>query len=220
MGTTRHVASRFVMAGCVVVATCIVSARASAQEGPTSDEREARGLFDLGSEAYAQARYDRALKYFQEAYALSKRPGLLYNLGLTYSNLRRDREAIDAFERYLAEVPDAENREAVQNRLAILKKNVEPSTSTSGAPAAHAVPAVVPTPEQTARAQVASAPPSPAEEPHADESSGGIHQQWWFWAGIGGAVVAGVLIGVAASGSDRTVEGPALLDDMTRVREL
>lgn len=217
MGTTRDIASRLLMASCVVLATGIVSARANAQEGPTSDEREARGLFDLGSEAYAQARYDRALKYFQEAYALSKRPGLLYNLGLTYSNLRRDREAIDAFERYLAEVPDADNREAVQNRLAILKKNVEPSPPSG--PVVQAVPAV-PTPEQTARAQVASAPPSPAEEPRTDGSSGGIHQQWWFWAGIGGAVVAGVLIGVAASGSDRTVEGPALLDDMTRVREL
>lgn len=215
---------RIASAVCVILAASIVCGRATAQAERASDEREARGLFDLGSEAYAQARYDRALKYFEEAYALSKRPGLLYNLGLTYSNLRRDREAIDAFERYLAEVPDADNREAVQNRLTILKRNVEPSTPAPGAAAAQPAPAVVPTPEQTARAQVATnaagAPPPPAEEPRSDESSGGVHQKWWFWAGIGGAVVAGVLIGVAASGGGRTVEDPALLDDMTRVREL
>ena len=223
MTPRNHVASWLAMAAAAALATCLAPAVARAQEEPPSNEskeREARGLFDLGSEAYADARYEGALKYFQEAYALSQKPGLLYNLGLTYSNLRRDREAIDAFERYLADVPSAQNREAVENRIALLKKNLQPAPPPPSATAAKPGTVVAPTPTETARAQMASTPPAPPEEPRSDASSGAVHTKWWFWAGIGGAVVAGVLIGVAASGTDRTVEGPALLDDMTRVREL
>jgi len=179
---------------------------AKSVEMTEADEREARGLFQLGSQAYAEARYERALEHFREAYRLSGRHALLYNIGLALANLRRDQEALDAFERYLAAVPNAENEEVVQVRIAMLRKSLEKKEET-----------VAPTPEETARA--GSAPPSDYSEGPTDD--GAITGKWWFWAGIGGAVVAGVVVGVlVASGGGQTVEGPVLLNDMTRVREL
>lgn len=184
-----------------------------------ADEQEAKGLFELGSEAYAQARYERALVHFQEAYRLSQRPALLYNIGLTLANLRRDREALQAFEEYLQKVPEAPNRDVVENRIAILRRDIKAKEK-------EPAPVVAPTPAETARAQPVA--PEPAIEPTMygaegpeDRESGGIASKWWFWAGIGGAVAAGVVVGIlVASGGGQTVEGPVLLDDMTRVREL
>lgn len=203
-----------------VVVAVGFAASAQAQQELGADEQEAKGLFELGSEAYGQARYDRALVHFQEAYRLSQRPALLYNIGLTLANLRRDREALEAFEKYLTEVPNAPNRDVVENRVAILRKNIEAEEQKAAAAP------VAPTPAETARAQsTETTPPSEAitygADGPEDRDGAGLTSQWWFWAGIGGAVAAGVVVGVlVASGGGQTLEGPVLLNDMTRVREL
>jgi tetratricopeptide (TPR) repeat protein len=87
-------------------------------------EVEARALFAAGEAAYSAGRFEDSLTHFQRAYELSSRHQLLYNIGLAYSNLGRQREALQAFERYLAEVPDAQNRELVEGRVAALREQV------------------------------------------------------------------------------------------------
>jgi tetratricopeptide (TPR) repeat protein len=87
---------------------------------PTADE-EARRLFETGRLAYEEGEFERALASFTRAYELSDRPELLYNIAMSHDRLRHDAAAIEWFERYLAQVPDASNRASVERRLEILR---------------------------------------------------------------------------------------------------
>ena len=63
----------------------------------------ARLHFQQGVALYEERNYDAALAEFEGAYATSKEPIVLYNLGLTYKALFRYAESVDALERYLRE---------------------------------------------------------------------------------------------------------------------
>lgn len=190
--------------------SALAQARAATPD-PDADAR-ARDLFEQGRAAYQDARYEEALDLFTRAYALSKRPQLLNNIAQAADRLRLDAQALNAYERYLAEVPDAENRPAVENRIAALKSVLESQRE-------------VPTPAQTARAAEPAPVPQTAAAPAAtaprDEDDGSVLSSWWLWAGIGAAAVAGVIIGVAASSGTETVEGSTpVVNGATRVIEL
>ena len=153
-------------------------------------ETEARSVFDAGQVAFTDGRYNDALVYFRRSYNLSHRPALLFNIALCSDRLRDDEAAIEAYERYLAEVPSASNREEVDGRLEALQRAqrrraaaVEPAHV---AQAAEAMPTPTPT-------MVATAPPA--------EASPAVYETWWFWTIVGAVVVGGAVgIGVAASG--------------------
>lgn len=85
---------------------------------------EARALFMAGRSAFDEGRYEAALKYFQTSYEQSHHAALLYNVGQCYDRLRRDEEAIAAFERYLSEENDADNRAPVEARVRALREIV------------------------------------------------------------------------------------------------
>jgi len=140
-----------------------------------SDE-EARAVFSAGREAYARGDYEAALESFRQAYELSGRPELQFNIAQAADRLRRDREARDAFEAYLRAIPDAPNRVEVEARLRVLREEIAR--------------------DDTLRAQAASGSRAPpAEAP--------IVEQWWFWTLIGVAVAgAGVGIGFAVGGRE------------------
>ncbi|MCX7807199.1 MAG: tetratricopeptide repeat protein, partial [Deltaproteobacteria bacterium] len=91
----------------------LAQAQGTREKSSPADEakdQEARALFQAGQVAFEDGRFEDALQYFRRSYELSGRPALLYNIGLAADRLRRDEEALSAFERYLAEVPDARNR--------------------------------------------------------------------------------------------------------------
>jgi tetratricopeptide (TPR) repeat protein len=131
-------------------------------------DEQARALFEQGRTAFAEARFADALEFFRRAHALSQRHVLLYNIGQAADRLRLDREALEAFDLYLAEVPDAPNRVEVETRVGVLRETIAR--------------------EEALRAEAAR----PAS---ADESP--IETQWWFWTLIG-LGVAGAGVGVAA----------------------
>ena len=97
---------------------------AAAQEAAPDADAEARALFESGREAFDAGRLEVALEKFRRAYELSARPALLYNIAMSHDRLRDDRAAIEWFERYLAESPDAPNRESVERRLELLRGQV------------------------------------------------------------------------------------------------
>ena len=103
----------------VSVLTAAPAAAQQAAESPT--ETEARSVFAAGEVAFRDGRYHDALVYFRRAHQLSQRPALLYNIALCQDRLRDDDAAIDAYDRYLAEVPLATNRREVDDRLAALR---------------------------------------------------------------------------------------------------
>ncbi len=106
--------------------TAVATAAPPAKPPPerVAADVRARELFQKGDTAYAEGRYEEALSAFQEAYDLSGRPQLLFNVSNALERLGRYAEAIDALEKYLAS-GKAKDRDVVQKRLANLKKRVD-----------------------------------------------------------------------------------------------
>jgi tetratricopeptide (TPR) repeat protein len=156
-------------------------AAAAAQAKP---ETEAKALFAAGREAFDAGRFDAALWRWQEAYDLSARPQLLYNLGLAYDRLGRKREAIAKYEAFVAALPNDEHAAEARARVAALKA------------------APIPTPAQTA---AAAPPPATTPPPHAvskgpkPTEDRPWHNRWYVWAGVGAAVVAGTVVAIVAT---------------------
>ena len=103
----------------MVVIVLLVSGSAHAQRESARD-REARNLFAAGQDAFGGGNYPRALEYFEQAYELSQRSGLLYNIAVTADRMRNDARALEAFRGYLAAEPDTERRAEVEARIAFL----------------------------------------------------------------------------------------------------
>jgi len=68
---------------------------------------EARNKLVQGGEFLKRGEYDQALARFQEAYRLVPSPKIFYNFGLAYRGMGRKADALESFERFLAEAPDA-----------------------------------------------------------------------------------------------------------------
>ena len=239
--------ARGVMSG--LLACALLAAAASAQDSAPAaplaaearaDDEEARDLFEIGKGAFDEGRFDRAAKYFREAYELSHRPALLFNIGTALDRLRLDQEALDAFRQYLELVPEASNRRYVEERIRIIEAalartqpteadadplappNQEDALETTPAAADPPREPLVPSPAETARAAEPLAPASgDPQHPH-DTAPSPITARWWFWTGIGAVAVAAVAVVVAmsAGGGDGGPAQPTLLDPQTRVREL
>jgi hypothetical protein len=89
-------------------------------------EDEARVHFSAGVNLLrdpARPRYEEAFAEFKRAYQLAGSPKILANIGLCAMKLERDAEAIEAYSKYLEQVPDvpAEERVQVERDLATLK---------------------------------------------------------------------------------------------------
>lgn len=109
-----------------VVSIVAIAAPASADDTNTS---EARAHFEAGVALLQDpdgARYEDAYREFRAAYASSRSPRVLGNIGFCAMKLERDLEAIDAYSRYLEEVSDIDpiEREQMRRDLATLRSGV------------------------------------------------------------------------------------------------
>lgn len=118
----RIYAASIVAIGLALLATPAVAAPA-APEKAAADIR-ARELFGKGDTAYAEGRYEEAHAAFVEAYELSGRPQLLFNISNTLERLGKYEEAVEALEKYLAS-GKVKDQEVVRKRLANLRKRVD-----------------------------------------------------------------------------------------------
>ncbi|MFK8001940.1 MAG: hypothetical protein AB8H86_20255 [Polyangiales bacterium] len=87
-------------------------------------DRLGRAAFERGRVAFDAGDYETSLSAFSEAYELTGRPALQYNVGLSQDRLRMDQEALDSFESYLAAVPDSPYLEQVTGRITALRQAV------------------------------------------------------------------------------------------------
>ena len=134
-------------------------------------DHAARITFEAGREAFARGDYEVAFSRFRQAYELSGRPALLYNIAVALDRLRRDAEALAKFREYLEAVPSAPNRAEVEARTRVLERAV--AERQAAEPAPELVPAEVADPEPVA-------PPPPPE-------SEGLHPA--LAISVGGAAV-------------------------------
>ncbi|MBZ0121842.1 MAG: tetratricopeptide repeat protein [Sandaracinaceae bacterium] len=107
-----------------LAALLLVPRAALAQQNDSQLDEAARLTFESGREAFAAGDYETALSRFRQAYDLSHRPGLLYNIAQTLDRLRRDQETLDTLRQYLAAAPDAPNRSEVESRIRVLEQAI------------------------------------------------------------------------------------------------
>ncbi len=210
-------------------ACLLVASTAFAQEGEGGAESDqgrddqARALFQAGRVAFENGRYREAMRYFGDAYELSHRAGILYNIGHA-AQLHGDNEAaLEAYEQYLAESPDADNRVAVEARVVRLRELTgrdetsgedppepeggEPEGSESGAAASG-------TGDPSADGEGESnaiVPAEPEDEEADDASGGGTPIGAWLLMG-GGVAAAGVgvaMLAVAGGAASTVSDAPA-----------
>jgi hypothetical protein len=140
------------------------SALAQANPGVSERDHHARRLFEQGRDAYSDGRYRDAWAYFHEAYQLSGRPELLFNIGQTADRLGQGADALRAFSMYLERLPAAANRKDVENRVRALRDRIAASQQAQNHPPP-ARPAPTPRPAQPAPPPAAFAKPQPLPTP-------------------------------------------------------
>ena len=102
------------------------AARAQAVAAAEAARASARRKLVEGVDAMKRGDYPTALARFEEAYALVPSPKIHYDFGLAYVGLERPAEALSAFERFLAEAPDAppDKREKAASLVSALRARV------------------------------------------------------------------------------------------------
>ncbi len=96
---------------------------AHAQRRGDPRERQARALFEQGEAAYEEGRYEEAVAAFEQAYGLSARPLLLYNIANAKERLGLLSEALENLRYYLEDAPDDE-RPVIERRIRGLEDRV------------------------------------------------------------------------------------------------
>lgn len=117
--------------------TLSASARSYAADPPISEE--ARQHFRAGVALLQDpegARHEEAYREFKAAYAASQSAKVLGNVGFCAMRLERDAEAIEAYDRYLRDVPDVEDdeREQIKRDVATMRSGLVRITITSESP--------------------------------------------------------------------------------------
>ncbi|MEZ4398882.1 MAG: hypothetical protein R3B06_02625 [Kofleriaceae bacterium] len=162
----------------LVLLTLAVGVRPAAAEDAAT--RAAKRHFAKGDKLFALGKFDQALDEFEAAYEAKPAPKLLFNIGQAHRNLGHAREAIFAYRKYLRELPDAPNREAVEKLIDELEAQQADDEARARARE-----------DELERERIRQAAQvAPAARPAADKP---IYTRWWFWGGI--AAVAGASAG-------------------------
>ncbi len=102
-----------------------LGARVEAQE--PGAQAEARARFERGVALFDEGRLDAALAELEQAYRLAPHYAVHFNLGQVHARLGHAVEAVEAFERYLAEGGDrvpAERRARAERELAVQRERI------------------------------------------------------------------------------------------------
>jgi tetratricopeptide (TPR) repeat protein len=192
----QRISALVVSASIVFVSVAPAAAQGTATSETVSPDadRLARGHYEAGQAYYSEARYADAVREFEEAYRLSHRPEMLFNMGNAYEHDLRFADAADALERYLAAAPDATERTSIEARIARFRRLAAEgshATTTSGE-------ATPPPPTETT-----TAPPTTEPSATPPRASAGPSLDAAPFILLGGAVLAmGAAIGTGVVASN------------------
>jgi hypothetical protein len=166
------------------------------------------------AETYFRARdYPRAIEHYRKAYELSKRPKLLYNIGVALRLNGDRRQALEAFQAYIAAEPTSKYVAEAQAEITGLLKEIAADRAKRGGtiepvpepeqPAAPTPPPPEPSPVASPTPPPVTTPPVPRRsEPARDrprDDKRGIRVAGWVTAGAGVALLAtGAIFGLKA----------------------
>jgi tetratricopeptide (TPR) repeat protein len=176
------------------------------QQAAVSDEAltQAKNHFEAGRNAYNAQDYITAIREFKAAEALRPSPILAYNIGLANEKLGKKRVALKYYHRYLEQMPNAQNKPEVDQRIAGLEAELAsaPPPPPPGQP-----PPPQANPEQPGDNPPPQANPQPGYDPYASSAQPLPPTQppqkkksyWWVWLLVAGgaAIVIAVIVAVA-----------------------
>lgn len=97
---------------------------------------EARAAFEAATTAYDAGDFEEALEQFEIAHRLTGSADLLYNIATVSDRLRRDQAALDAYEAFLAQRPDTDDRENIEARIRVLREAIAEAEARAASEAA------------------------------------------------------------------------------------
>lgn len=145
-----------------LLAASLLSPTTLGAQAPGDGEAAARRAFERGRDAYESGDFEAAVQSFDEAYRLSPRPALLFNIGRAAEATGRNEHAIAAYQAYLQQLPAAENRGFVEGRLAQLHKQRAAPPPPAAPPPAPSSPVESRAASAASVREPAPAPPEPA----------------------------------------------------------
>ncbi|MBX7192708.1 MAG: hypothetical protein K1X94_11650 [Sandaracinaceae bacterium] len=137
------------------------------------DRRRAVELFEQSRHALRSGDYEEARDMLLEAYRLFPQPALRVSLARAYDGLSDEAHAIEHYEAYLEEEPDAPDRGEIEGRLVELRAQ--------------------------AREEAGEPEPPPPPPPSGPDQTGPLVGYTLLGFGIAGLVGGGALAGVASS---------------------
>jgi tetratricopeptide (TPR) repeat protein len=177
--------SLWLIGGAVAVAPALAHAEDEPKaypeciKAPTEAETAAaKGAYQAGNASFDEADYPRAITYWEDAYRRDCTANLLLkNLARAYELYGQKRQAVVALETFLVREPNTADKEQIQRRIEVLKKQIAAEKSASVAATA---PPPAAAPPQT--------PPPPPTEAN-DSSQGKRSIVPLIVAGAGGVVL-------------------------------
>jgi tetratricopeptide (TPR) repeat protein len=185
-----------------ILAVALLAGALAPAAAHADDRAAARGHFAQAERHYQVFRWSEALAAYDAAYQASPLPEFLYNMAQCHRQLGHAAEAVELYERFLAERPDAPNRAVVEGLIADLR----PETAAAPTPPS---PVASPTPVEE---------PAPAHDgpPAVEAGTQGAplsRIRLPTWLALGGGVLMfgiGGLFALDASAAESDLASPSL----------
>jgi len=97
------------------------TAQAQEERSEAEARAEALELHAQSRERYERGDYEASVALLQRAYEVFPEPNVLYNLARAHGQMGAYAEAIEAYERFLSEVPDTPLRAVIEERVVNLR---------------------------------------------------------------------------------------------------
>ena len=183
-----------------LLSALLATATAAAQTEPFQE------VFEEGIAAFQARDYETALQRFQRSYILSRRPELLFNIGLTLERVGRREDAIATLRQFVSLQPNSPQRADAERRIATMQSTSLPVV----APPVVAPPVV--TPPVVAPPRVVVAPPVVLTAPRTAPARV-ASRPVWPWVALGGGAAAGIAGAVIlATTSDPGADGSVTME--------
>jgi tetratricopeptide (TPR) repeat protein len=115
-----------------ILLICTIVAWAAAASAQDASLKKAQEAFDQAQVQYLQGNYDAAAEGFKSAYDARPFPQFLYNIGASYhmkgkkaADVDAYTKAVDYYQRYLKEDPQAGDKDKVERSIEVLNGEIE-----------------------------------------------------------------------------------------------
>jgi hypothetical protein len=109
----------------ILLLGCVLAATSAALAAPTQDDEKraaAKRFYDTGTLLYERGEFVDAAKEFERAYKEAPLPAFLYNIASAYDKAGDRKQAVEAYRKYAAAMPKAEDNAVARARADVLER--------------------------------------------------------------------------------------------------